>query len=242
MNKKHFTITIVIMFLSCIFLNSCSENVKKKKLTDANMEKELQTIKDSKQLTDDEMRMLATYYMRSKLASAFGRVDSSKDKSVGEMIEEERKFEDEQKAKEAEQKHLAEEAAREEAQLADELRKTIIVSVYKKSFSPSNWQSGTFEDYILLGFVFKNESGKNIRGFTGTVLFNDIFDNEIARTTISYDQIIPAGKTVKWNGQRQYNQYIDADKKLATTELSNIKIVWFPEKVLFTDGSKIGKE
>ena len=35
---------------------------------------------------------------------------------------------------------------------------------------------------------------------------------------------------------------MDADKKLANTELSNIKIVWLPEKVLFTDGSKIGKE
>ena len=184
MNKKYSFITALLIFSGCIFLNSCSQNVKNTKLTDENMEKELQTIKDSKQLTDDEMRMLAAYLVRSKLASAFGSAGLSKDKSVGEMIEEERKFEDEQKAKEAEEKRLAEEAAKEEAQLADELRKTILVSVYKKSFSPSDWQNGTYEDYILLGFVFKNQSSKNIRGFTGTVLFNDIFDKEIARTSI----------------------------------------------------------
>lgn len=231
----------IILICSMIAL-SCSENVKNKKISEETMEKDMQTIRDSKQLSDEETRMLAAHIVRSKLGSVFGGAGLPKDKTVGQMIDEQRKWEEEQKLKEAEQKRLAEEAAKEEARLAEQLRKTVDVAIYKKNFSPSDYQSGQYEDYISLGFVFKNLTDKDIRGFTGTVIFNDIFDKEISKTNLSYDEILPAGKTVRWNGQKKYNQFRDEDKKLANTELNNLKLVWMPEKVLFTDGTKIGKE
>jgi len=231
----------IILICSMIAL-SCSENVKNKKVSEETMEKDMKAIRDSKQLSDEETRMLAAYIVRSKLGSIFGGASLPKDKTVGQMIDEQLKWEEEQKFKEAEQKRLAEEAAREEARLAEQLRKTVEVALYKKSFSASDWQRGQYEDYISLGFVFKNFTDKDIRGFTGTVIFNDIFDKEIAKTNLSIDEVLPAGKTVRWQGQRKYNQFDAEDKKLANTELNNLKIVWMPEKVLFTDGTKVGKE
>jgi hypothetical protein len=231
----------VVLFCSFLAL-SCSENVKNKKINEETMEKDMQAIRDSKQLSDEETRLLAAYIVRSKLASVFGGAGLPKDKTVGQMIDEQRNWEEEQKLKEAEQKRLAEEAAKEEARLAEQLRTTVQVAVYKKSFSASDWQRGQYEDYISLGFVFKNLTNKDIRGFTGTVIFNDIFDKEIAKTNLSIDEVLPAGKTVRWQGQRKYNQFDSEDKKLANTDLNNLKIVWMPEKVLFTDGTKIGKE
>lgn len=139
-----------------------------------------------------------------------------KDRTVGQIINEQRNWEEEQRLKEAEQKRLAEEAAKEEALLAEQLRRTVDVALYRKSFSPSDWQSGQYEDYVLLSFVFKNLTDKDIRGFTGTVVFNDIFDKEIARTDLSYDKIIPAGKTVRWSGQEKHNKFIDKDMSLQT--------------------------
>jgi hypothetical protein len=221
---------------------SCAENIKSKKLSEESIEKDLQSVRDSKQLSDDESRMLAAFIIRSKVGSIFGGAGIPKDKTIGQMIEEQRKWEEEQKIKEAEQKRIAEEAAREEARISEQLRKAVNVVLYKKSFLASDWQSGRYEDLISMGFVFTNLTEKDIRGFTGSVIFTDIFDQEIARTNLSIDEVLPAGKTVKWQGQRKYNQFNAEDKKLANTELSNLKVIWNPEKILFTDGTKIGKE
>ncbi len=116
------------------------------------------------------------------------------------------------------------------------------VVLYKKGFTPSDYRSGRYDDYITVGFVFKNKTEKDIRGFTGTAVITDIFDKEITKTRLSYDKTIPAGETVRWNGQMEYNQFDDGDRKLKDSELENLKLVWKPEKVIFTDGSHLGKE
>ncbi|MFB3884709.1 MAG: hypothetical protein ACE144_05745 [Thermodesulfobacteriota bacterium] len=239
--RKVFARFAVLLICSLLAV-SCPENVKNKKITEETMEKDMQAIRDSKQLSDEETRLLAAYIVRSKLGSIFGGVGLPKDKTVGQMIDEQRNWEEEQKLKEAERTRLAEEAAKEEARLTEQLRKTVEVAIYKKNFSPSDWRSGQYEDYILLGFVFKNLTEKDLRGFTGTVIFNDIFDKEICKTSLSYDEIILAGKSVRWEGQKRYNKFMDEDRKLANTDLKNLKIIWTPEKVLFTDGSKIGRK
>ena len=38
----------------------------------------------------------------------------------------------------------------------------------------------------------------------------------------------------------EYNQFLNPHQQLRNTELKDMKVVWMPESVIFTDGSKIG--
>ncbi|GJQ22125.1 MAG: hypothetical protein HBSIN02_24800 [Bacteroidia bacterium] len=222
------------------FVLSC-ENVKDKKISEATMEQDIQKIRDSKQLSDEEMKLLASYIIRAKAGALFGGSELSMDKTVGQMIEEQRKWETERKIEEEKQKQLAEEAAREEERLAELLRNAVSVALYKKSLEKADYRSGVYSDYFLFGYVFKNLTKKTIRGFTGTIQFNDIFDKEIMKSNLSIDEPLAPNSTKRWQGTLDYNQFMDTHRKLANTDLENIKMVWLPDKVLFTDGTSIGK-
>ena len=126
----------------------------------------------------------------------------------------------------------------EETDSAKRLRQMVDMEVVNKGFTPSDFMNGRYEDTIDFSFKFINSTEKEVRGVQGTVIFYDIFENEIYRSNISYDGGIPANDSFVWKAGIDFNEFIDEQVRLKNTELENLQYKWIPDTVIFADGSK----
>lgn len=225
---------IFLIAISILFLAACS-NVKDLKFTKDNQEQVMEKIRKSKDLTGEDFGLLMAALMRTALSGS-----GIEGKTVGQVIEEQRRLFADAEAKDKEAKRLAAEAAKKEAEVAAELSKYILVAPYKKRFTKASIESGEFLDKILLSFTFENRSTKDIRAFQGTAIFKDLFGTKIRDIQLTIDEGIKAGHRVNWNGEVGYNEFIPAQRKFRDTDLKNMKYEWKPEAIIFADGSKIG--
>ncbi|KAB1064083.1 hypothetical protein [Salibacter halophilus] len=181
----------------------------------------------SKELDSSDKKLLIGTVMRK----AFQQ-ESIEGMTYREILEEGKEWKRKQEEKEAEQKAMAEKAAREEAERIERLQNAVMVSCFDKGFYEAQ-----YEEFLTYGFAIKNKSDKDIRAVKGAVVFNDVFDEEIYSLNLTYDQPIKSGEQIKWNAQSDYNQFTDEHQRLKNKELKDIKVVWKPEKVIFTDGT-----
>lgn len=133
---------------------------------------------------------------------------------------------------------IEKETKRESTVLPNRLKEKVDVELIGKGFIPSDWQSGIYEDYITIKLRFINKTDKDIRGVQGEIVFYDIFDNEIRRVMISYDDGIPKNGSKIWNGYIVYDSFFEEDRKLRATEIENLKYEWLPDTIIYQDGSR----
>lgn len=226
--------TILYSALTLLILATGCSSVKSQKVTAENKDKIFEQIKNTKELTVEETQLLQAYIVRSSLAKGFGLEANlpMEGKTIGELIETQRKWVEETKTKEA-----AEKEAREKAKAAEEkqraaLLQSLVVTIYEKGFAKISYQ-----DYITIKLSYENKSGKDIRGFKGVVVFKDLFGDEIKSVNLKEDEIFKVGETKRVSRTINYNQFIDADQKLNGTTMDNLKVEWKPELIMFTDGS-----
>lgn len=233
---------IVFALLILIFWFACSKNPKAIKITEENKDKFIEQIKDMKGLTVNEGRLLFAYMLRLKMSEAFGnKSDHIYGKTVGELIDDQDKYEKDLKKQEQEQDRLATEARAKEESLAKELQKSINLTVFQKSFIESDPEAGSYNDYIVLKCAYENIGNKDIRAFMGVLKFTDLFDKEIYSSGITISDPLKSGAKATWTGTIDYNQFNDEQKALRYAELKDMKVVWLPKSIIFTDGSKIGE-
>jgi hypothetical protein len=217
----------IILVLGLItLLISCSSPMDKK-YNEETAAEDLVAIKS--ELDSTEMKLLASSMFRLKLQDK-----KLEGMTYAEILEEGKEWKAKQERKEAEQKALAEKAAKEEAERLKKLTEAVVVSCFEKGFTEYN-----YEDYITYKFVIKNKSDKDIRAVKGGITFTNLFDEEISSLNFVYDQPIEAGTEVKWNAQTDYNQFKDEDKNLRNKDLKDLKVVWKPEKIIFDDGTTL---
>ncbi len=210
------------------FLYSCSSPMDKA-YSETTFETDLKAIAESDKLDTSDIMLLGLYITMSPLSGA-----DFEGKTYSQIWKEVKAKQVEQQAKEEEQNRLAERARKEEEAQAQKLRGIIEVAVYDKGFQKIDWQ-----DYITFKFAFENKSEKDIRAFKGTVIFTNLFDEEVYSINLTYDQAIPALRTVTWNAQTDFNPYLDKDVLLKSKSLDDLKIKWNPEKIIFTDNSTL---
>jgi hypothetical protein len=232
---------VALLVLICLLpLTACS-NIKNKKVTAENKDKVWAEIKNSNDLTVEEVGLLQGYVIRHGLKDAFSgkEVSLPEGKTIGEMIEEQRKFVEDAKVREEEEKQRREKAKAEADQRRKALLDALIITVYDKGFQASDYTEGVYDDYITIELAYENHTTKDIRGFKGIVVFNDLFGDEIEKLQLKEDRIVKAGQTLKVAKTIDYNQFKDDDKKLRSTTLENMKIEWVPDTIMFTDGTSL---
>ena len=94
--------------------------------------------------------------------------------------------------------------------------------------------------HISFPFSFKNKTNSDIVGIKGKLTFFDMFYKKITAINLSYDDGIRASKIAVYKAQIDYCDYDSDDKKLRDTELTKLKHLWEPEKLIFSDGEKLG--
>lgn len=117
----------------------------------------------------------------------------------------------------------------------------VIVQMKGMLFVPKNTSAGRFSDSLFFVLQYTNTSQKDIRAFTGFIVFADLFGREIKRLTLTYDKPLGRGLSIE-DGDKQYaiNQFIDADQKLASSTLDNLKVSFITESIIFSDGTQVG--
>ena len=151
-----------------------------------------------------------------------------------ELLEDGKKYRAEQERIEAEEKALAEKAAREESERIKRLNESLILTVFHKGYHEAD-----YEDYITYKFALQNKTDKDIVAITGTMTFNDLFDKEIKTLRLTYDDGIKANSSVNYSATTDYNQFRDEDELLKSKTLDKIKLVWRPEKIIFKHGTTL---
>ncbi|WP_298347758.1 hypothetical protein [uncultured Dokdonia sp.] len=220
MTRKLLLFGMTILFFAC---NSPLE----KKFNEETAKEDLKEVKEEIDSTD--LKLLAGSMIRLKFQDK-----NLEDMTYGEILENGKKWKEEQDKIEAEQKALAEKAAKEEAERTKRLNEAVMVSCYEKGFTKYD-----YEDYITYKFVIKNKSDKKIRAVKGGITFTNLFDDKISSLSFVYDQPIEAGKEITWNATTDYNQFKDEDQALKNKDLKDLKVVWKPEKIIFDDGTTL---
>jgi hypothetical protein len=226
-----------------MFLSACSPDPRHFKITDQNKDRFMEELKTSRGLAVEEVGLLQSYHMRQAASKALGGTPSPPvGKTVGDLIEEERKFQADAKAKEAEREKLAAEAKAKADAVTEQMRGAIQLTVFDKGFIPSNLMGGRYNDYITVKCVYENKSAKGIRAFRGTVKFTDLFDREIYSSTLTISNPIGSGEKANWSGTIEYNQFKSEHQQLRNADLKDMKVVWFPESIIFDDGRQISAD
>lgn len=227
----------VPLLILTVAVLACAQDPKKVRITETNKDKILDEIKEMKGLTVDETRMLIAYTMRQNLGKAVGSEPPSMvGKTVGDIISEEQTFETDSKKREEHEVQLAAEAKAKEEARAAELRRALNLTVFNKSFAEANYQQ-----YITIKCAYENTSPKDIRAFTGSVRFTDLFGKPIYESSLTISIPIKAGARATWDGSIPYNQFVHEQVNFRNTELKDMHILWLPKSVLFADGTQLGE-
>jgi len=222
MMKKLIYLLVIAFFASC---SSPMDN----KYSDATFESDLKAIRDANSLDSTEINLLAMYFVRAKLLNE--NIDG---KSYNELLQQAKILKQKQEEEERIQKELAEKAKKEEDARIARLKEALIVSIFDKGYTEYEYQ-----EYITYKFAFENKTNKEITAFTGQIVFTDLFDKEIKSLNLTYDDGVKANSIKNYSATTDYNQFMDEDQLLKSKNLKQIKLVWKPEKILFTDGTTL---
>lgn len=210
----------LLLVVASIIL-SCSSPLDKK-YNESSLEQDAKEIKESGKLSDEDAELLIGWILKSKLNGE--KIDG---KSYSEIIKEAKDYK-------KEQKELAEKSKKEEEEKRQRLGTALTVALYEKGY-----QEYDYQEYITYSIAFENKTDKEIRALKGTLTINDLFDTKIKSITLTIDERIPAKETHKGVYTTDYNQFMDEDVRLKNKSLDDLKVVWTPEKIIFSDGTTL---
>lgn len=196
----------------------------------------------AKHLSEDDRRLFGAYMARMTIGTAFsgGKVAIPAGETIGKAIDDEKKFEADQKKQQEESDLLKAKAAAERDAAEAALSKAALVTLISKTYVPKDIDRERFSDRVDFIFAVQNRTAKDIAGIKGTLEFDDMFGTEIKDIGFSMDEGVAAGQTRTISGYgMELNQFDDSDTKLAQTDLSKMKAVFHPEMIVFKDGSNM---
>lgn len=237
----------IAIFLTCLLLVACNRANNTPLPQDLD---KMESIKPAiEKLAPEERELVTGYIMRhtigAKMKGFLGGAEGPgipQGMTIGKAIEEQRKFIVDQKVEEQKQASLkAALQAKREVTLKP-MREAVTVSLVSKKIKPEYGYSGILKDEnLVVAFGYKNNTKKDISGVKGYVSVRDLFGDELSGFAISNDTTIPAGESIAWIGSRsvKYAMGDNKDRKLAELDDSKYKVIWEPQIIVFTDGTKL---
>lgn len=227
---------LVALVLSLCLVGCSDPYGQKLPATLGGLEKDDALKKAVHKLPEQDQALLAQFLLRRGLAQAFG-AGGAGGITIRQAIDQQKEWQEEQAKKEAEAQALAARVKAEREAKEKEFADTLTVAVTDLKLVKGSMASGRFDDHFAITLAFHNKSARDFAGVKGTVVFADMFGTVIKRVNVAHDEGIKAGSTATWGGELHFNQFMDEDKKLATTPLEKMKISWLPEHYVFNDGS-----
>jgi len=116
--------------------------------------------------------------------------------------------------------------------------KQISITLINKNFHQADYSAGDSGDRIDFILQFTNHLSKDIRAFTGFVIFKDLFERIILRMGITDERGIRSGVTSQWKGGMGYNQFEEQSTRLLNTGKNDLIVEFLLKQVIYTDGTR----
>lgn len=121
------------------------------------------------------------------------------------------------------------------------MQKALRFYVYEKSTDVVNDVTGIFDSKaqkITLKCELKNQTGKEIHGVRGVLRFTTQFHETVADVSIESTAAIAPGQIIGVNWNVPPDRLTAAGfENLKKTELKDLRQVWMPTMIAFTDGT-----
>lgn len=203
-------------------------------------------------LSEEDRKHFALFVARTKMTEAFNKNSSgiTFGTTVGQAIEQQKKWAAEMEVKAAEERALREKKAKEEAELKAKLEAekaavtkaindAVTVTLVSKKELPSDFRAGRYSEYQQFNIGIQNNSDKTIAGVSGELEFVDLFDKVVGAVNFRITENIAAGRSYTWIGGRDYNQFLANHKAVWNLSPGEFKTRFIPEAVIYADGSKL---
>ena len=114
----------------------------------------------------------------------------------------------------------------------------IAMKIIQKELHQANYSMPGDRTAINFDLEVTNNTGKNIRAYTGVLHFKDLFDRDFKKAQLTVEDGLSAGQTTTIGRSLDYNQYIDDDVRLNEIQLKDMSVEFVTEQIIFTDGTK----
>jgi hypothetical protein len=180
--------------------------------------------KGFRKLNEDQKKLIKQYVVRKAMISAI-KGSENKSVTIGEAIIIEGRFNAKRKAK-ADNKRKAFKAEVERAKSkSDIIGESIMMAITSKKM-----QKKSFQSFIMLGTVIKNESKKDILAFKADIKIYNLFGDELVSFGYINDLTIPFDNTQTGTMEIKYNRFNDDWRSVKETSMDKLKF-----KITFTE-------
>lgn len=243
--------SLLLCLVAVVLSTACSKSTDAIIPTDmSTWDKELAPV--VQKLNDEDKKNLVGYVARMKMAEAFsaGKTTIPFGMTVGQAIDEQKKWAEEFQKRQAQEKVDQEKRAAEaavlkqriegeRAEMAKRINEAVTVTLLSKKELPRNFDLGRYSQYQEVAIGVQNKSQKSLKGLSGKMEFIDVFDKVVATVHFEVSETIKASQMFRWVGGRDFNQFNDEHKALWNLEEGKYKSRFVPETLIFDDGEKL---
>lgn len=205
--------------LLLVFLVACN-NPLSKTYSLKTYEEDMGQIRESTKIGYDDIELLTKYIIVSRLAG-----NDLQGKTYEEILD---KIKDIRKNNATQNDQL---------QMEKELKRERMGSLASVGLSEKKIVILDKKEFILYTINFHNKSSKNINIIVGSISLQDLLEREIKKIDILLDEeLIKNGKVQKII-RIPYDPADENDQRIKSKSITDLRIEWNPEKIIFTDGS-----
>jgi hypothetical protein len=207
-----------LLLCTVILISSCN-NPLHRTYNPATYEEDIQEIRKSNQVSDEDLQTLAKYIMLAKLSG-----NDVTGKSYDDLIG---KIQSLQQNNDAlNNRDVMEKEAR-----RNRLSPFLEVNLQNKTFARKN-----NKDVLVFTVILKNTGTQKIKTVTGNVTINDMMEKPIKNLSIFLDDDIAPGQILTKNYTIDYIDADENDRRIRSKDFLEMRIVWNPEKIIFENG------
>jgi hypothetical protein len=115
----------------------------------------------------------------------------------------------------------------------------ISIQILSKTLHKADYSISGDKDAITFRLAITNQAGHNLRAFNGVLHFQDLFSKDIKAVNWTYSTPLAAGATANWDGQINYNPYVDADVTLGQAKLEDLHVQLVVQNMIYLDGTQV---
>jgi hypothetical protein len=191
-------------------------------------------------LSSEKQRLFTAYTVRMGILSAFsGSAQLPEGKNIREILDEQKRWEDNMQEQQARQAVLASNLRQEQEQARSIMNDIITVTLIEIGFTERDSRREIYSDAFEISVGIENRTSREILGIRGVMVFKDIFGETMQRVRLSYDDGLLPNQSIVWRGTMGYNRFKDGDVKLRNTRSDRLVFEWEPDTYLFTDGTSM---
>lgn len=216
--KMNGTLNLRLVIFFIIIFASCN-NPLHRTYSPATYEEDMQAIRKSDKVSDEDLEILAKYIILAKLSG-----NDVSGKSYDDILDIMKSFQ--QKNDELNNRDDIEKEAKRKR-----LSPFLEVKLQKKTFTKAN-----NKNVLVYTVSVKNNGTLKIKTVTGNLTLNDFMGKPITNLNIFLDEDISHGQILTKIYNIDYNDDNENDRRIRSKDLFDIRAVWNPEKIIFENG------